>query len=158
MADGFDFAIAKNSLGRYDISFNDAGDVSGTSSFDTAILMTVFCERRAAASEVSNNANRRGWWGNTLSDIPDFEIGSKAWLLEQSRLTEDALNLALTYYRTAFQWFLDEGYANSVVVMGNLTATGIYVKIILRVAPDTVGTPLFDVWLNTGVNVQVVIN
>jgi phage gp46-like protein len=155
MADGIDFRLSKNTNGIYDISFNDSGDIQGLNSFDTAILMTVFCERRAESSEVPNNSSRRGWWGNLLSRVQNFEIGSKAWLLEQARKTEKELNLAITYYQTAFNWFIEDQYAQSIRVDGNLTASGIAVKITINVPRDNVSTPFFDLWLGTGVNVQV---
>lgn len=149
---GIDLKLTKLDSGIYDLSISDDGDLSGTDSFDTAILMSVFCERRASDSEVLDNKYRRGWWGNLLSDVPNFEIGSKVWLLEQVKLTNVQLNLCKTYLTNALGWLIEDNYSTSVSVDGVLTQTGIRVKIDINVLQDNIKTPSYDLWLNTGLN------
>lgn len=148
-----DLKITRLDDGTYDLTIGENGDLEGVRNFDTAIVLTVLSERRASESEVIVNSLRRGWWGNTLADIPDFEMGSKLWLLSQSRKTANELNLALTYSQNAFNWMIVQGFAQSVDVTGEITATGIRVKIDIKVSQSNVDTPSFDLWLGTGLNI-----
>lgn len=113
-----DIALTKSSVGYYDISIYN-GDFLKTQGFDTAILITLMAERRASSSEVPVPENRRGWWGNPLIGFSDFEIGSKMWLLEQARMTQNVRNLAITYTRNAFQWFIDDSYLDNIIITAN---------------------------------------
>ena len=59
----------------FDLVIED-GQLKELNSFDTAILMSFLCERRADESEQAVNFLRRGWWGNLLATVQGFEIGS----------------------------------------------------------------------------------
>lgn len=148
-----DLKLNRLADGSYDFSISENGDLDGVRNFDTAILLSIFDERRASESEVVVNSLRRGWWGNTLSDIPDFEMGSKLWLLSQTKKTTNELNLAITYAQDAFEWMVTEGFLQNVIVTGQITATGIRVNIDLQVVQSNVDTPSFDLWLGTGLNI-----
>lgn len=150
---GIDLKLTKQEDGNYDFTLDSKGSLEMVANFDSAIIMSVFCEKRASNHEIIDNSLRRGWWGNELSDIPGFEIGSKLWLLEQSRNTLKELNLSITYMKTAFEWFVTQDYAQSVIVTGELTSSGIRVNIDIRVSQDNVDTPSFDLWLGTGINI-----
>lgn len=155
MAIGIDLAVENNGQ-YYDLALGSDGDLKGTESFDTAILMTLFCEARASASEIKDASRRRGWWGNILSPTPGFELGGKDWLLEQSRKTQDTLNQGITYLQNAFGWFVQQGYANKVTVTGNLTVNGMDRQVTLHIEKDQVNTPALQLWANTGLgNVTV---
>ncbi len=56
--------------GFYDIDIDSSGDIDKTDGFDTAILMSFFCERRADESEVTVAELRRGWVGNSFPYKP----------------------------------------------------------------------------------------
>lgn len=145
-----DLEITELDSGIYDLIIGPDGDLQGKDSFDTAILISVFCERRADESEVPLNSNRRGWWGNTLSSVPGFEIGSKIWLLYQSRLTNVQLNLCKTYLSNALQWLVDDGYSQVISVDGTIVSSAINVTIDINVLRDNVKTPSLNLWINTG--------
>lgn len=150
MDDMIDVAFSKPSGALYyDISLNNEGDLTGVSGFDTAILMSFLCERRADISEVEAPQYRRGWWGNTLSLVPGFEMGSKNWLLYQARLTTDAANRAITYNQDAFQWFVQDGYLDRVDVSSNITNSGLIININLIRGNDVVNSLAFVLWNNT---------
>ena len=97
---GIDIALLQDERGNFDIGIDPAtGDFFLTDGFDTAITMSLFCERRADASEVPTAELRRGWWGNEVGP-EGFEIGSKLWLTYQSRKTQATLNLVVDYARS----------------------------------------------------------
>ena len=60
-----DILMTKNDDGYYDINFEN-GDLSKTDGFETALLMTFLCERRASDSEIPSPKRQRGWWGNAF--------------------------------------------------------------------------------------------
>ena len=91
----------------FDISIGSNGDFEIETGFNTAIIMSVFCERRAQPYEVSTPRYRRGWWGNTTR-TDGHEDGSRLWLLEQSRLTTGTLRLAEKYTEEALQWLTED--------------------------------------------------
>ena len=145
---GTDAILTKNSLGFFDFSLDGEGSIDTEDFFDTFILMAIFCERRANASEVPNSERRRGWIGN--ESTPGFEIGSKIWLFEQSRVDRDTLNGIGNAADDALQTMVDDEIAISVkseVVLLNDEVT--LVSEIER--PNSkVERRYFELWNNTG--------
>lgn len=103
-----------DSKGYFDFDWAEDGDISTASNLDTSILMSLFCEARAAASEIPNPALRRGWIGNETT--PNFEQGSKAWEFEQERVTGSVLAELGVIIRKSLQWLIDDGIAVNVTV------------------------------------------
>lgn len=143
-----DLKLTKTSAGYYDISFTD-GDFTLTDSFETAILMSLLCEVRADASEVPAPEHRRGWWGNEVATVPNYQIGSKLWLLEQARNNQNTLNLAVNYVKNSLQWLEDDGYIKKIEVNGLQSISDITVEIKLIRSQDRVDTLYFNLWDNT---------
>lgn len=106
-----DAVLTLNADGIYDISLTDEGDIETKAFFDTALLISIFAERRAEVSEVPESELRRGWIGN--ESTPGFEIGSKIWLYEQARLNRDTLNGIKTEAFNALTWLTDNNYVVS---------------------------------------------
>lgn len=109
-----DAVLSKNVrvAGLFDFSLTDDGDILTEDFFDTAILMSFFCEKRAADSEVPVSQRRRGWIGN--ESTPGFEIGSKIWLYEQSRVDRDTLNGINSAADESLQWMIQDEIAVAV--------------------------------------------
>lgn len=101
----------------YDISIGDGGDFSLVESFDTAIILSLFTDKRAEDSEVPSSLKRRGYFGN-LSNSGKKELGSKLWLLDQARINQETLNLAIKYAEQALQWLIDDKYIRNLIVLG----------------------------------------
>lgn len=151
MQKGIDLKLAKKKAlaGLYDLNIVN-GELELVNNFDTSLQMSVFCERRADGSEVLPPQNRRGWWGNTISNILGFEIGSKIWIYYQSRLDQTVLNRIVNAAQEATQWFVDEGYLDKVEVDGEVVGDGI-VRLIFKLyrSPDEVESKSFTLWDNT---------
>jgi len=136
--------------GYYDLTIGSNGDFTKVNSFDTAILLSLFgSDRRASATEQSDPSKRRGWIGNQFQPV---ELGSKLWLLHQSRLTQETVNRARDYVVQCLSWLTELKYADNVdanvrrdVQSGKLTAD---VNIL---APDgTTNQRSYVLWFNTG--------
>lgn len=97
--------------GIYDIKITD-GDIETQDFFDTALVVSLLSDRRASESEALLSHMRRGWIGN--EHTPGFEIGSKLWLFEQSRLTRQIINQAADAAREAVLWMVEDGLAVAV--------------------------------------------
>lgn len=138
----------------FDIAFDDSGDFLMTDSFDTAIKMSFFGEVRADRSEVPSPERRRGWWGNTVN-VDNYEFGSKLWLLDQVRATQDTLNKAINYTQLGFQWFVSDNLLSKVEVTGELRPDNVKLAIVLIRSNSIVETRYFDLWQNSGRTFEV---
>lgn len=74
----------------------------------SAVLISLFTDRIANADDVIPDGTNdpRGWWGDAGEDVP---IGSRLWLLERSKQTQEVLNNAYDYIVEALQWLVDDG-------------------------------------------------
>lgn len=53
------------------------GDIACGNDLQTAILISLFTDRLADASDETDDGNRRGWWGDLEQD---YRVGSRLWL------------------------------------------------------------------------------
>jgi phage gp46-like protein len=145
-----DIALRQNEFNEFDVSFEN-GDFKLVDSFDTSLTLSLFADARALPSQVPRSELRRGWWGNQFDDdFPLYELGSRLWLLNQSRKTQSTLNNAVDFTRNALQWLVDKNHAVSVDVQGEFTQNGIRLKITINRGNSTVETRYFDLWNNSG--------
>ena len=139
-----------NDDGYYDISIDEDGDLGTTRGLNTSLTVSFLTDRRATESEVSNPRYRRGWWGNDYQTDSSYpEMGSKIWLLNQTTLTQDTVNDATAYTQAAYQWLLDDSYADEVQVMttSNFDTININIRIIKN--DDVIGEQVYSLWQNT---------
>lgn len=134
----------------FDIALDDNGDLLTVNSFDTALKMSLFCERRANAAEEALPQFRRGWIGNASNEVINFEVGSKLWLLMQSRLDQNILNEAVDYTKQCLEWFIDDKLLKSLTVLGSRTRDKIILNIKLFRFNGKIDGFLFTIWNNTG--------
>lgn len=94
----------------------EANDLKTDAGIRTAVLLSVFLDRRAEEGDVlpEGQTDRRGWWADEFN--PD-RIGSRLWLLERSKETPDVLARAVQYTREALQWLVDDLVAERVDVV-----------------------------------------
>ncbi len=80
------------------------GDLETGDDLATAILFSLFTDRVAGPDDVipDGSADRRGWWG-------DEKIGSRLWLLDRAKQTEETRQRAADYIAEALQWLIDDG-------------------------------------------------
>lgn len=96
----------------------DTGDwsLAGTvlasgSDLQTAILISIFTDRRATADDVVTYGldDPRGHWTDTDTRL----IGSRLWLLMRAKETTETLNRARDYIAESLQWLIDDGVVGS---------------------------------------------
>lgn len=92
----------------------DINDVVSDPGLETAILISLFSDRRAGNEEIipdMSGDDRRGWWGDTLTEVP---VGSKLWLLSREK-TSGTLNALIEEYTVdALKWMITDGIAKSI--------------------------------------------
>jgi len=148
-----DFRMKKSTSGYYDLVVSN-GDFETISGFDNAILLSLFCEKRADESEISPPQKRRGCIGNEMLDISNFEFGSKLWLLEMARLVQNTVNKAVDFAIKALQWFIDDGYSERITVTGSIKDNSIILIITFYNKNDIIKKIGVDIWRNTFVDVD----
>ena len=94
------------------------GGLRARAQLETAVLICLMSDARAAAEELRDGDTNRGWPGDTFdldTAAGEAPIGSRLWLLERS--TVDAVETprrAEDYARAALQPLLDQGAAAAV--------------------------------------------
>lgn len=142
-----DAVVEKNDDGVYDFVLDAVGDIETKDFFDTSIIMSLFCERRASESEVPASHLRRGWIGND----PDFEIGSKLWLFDQARLNLNTINGIRSAIKSGLQWMVEDDIAIDVTVVVTLSGTSTVTTTVTITRPNSkVERRYYELWENTG--------
>lgn len=114
------FFDAANYRGDFAVS---GGSLSGESDLQTAVLISLFTDRRAEADDAlpDQTASRRGWWGDALGKR---RIGSRLWLLSREKQLREVVNRAKEYADEALAWLVDDGIAKRVTVHAEIVQTG----------------------------------
>lgn len=126
-----DLSSAEATIGglRVDVQMVDAvslevdlqvadGDLVPELTLRTAIMLSLFSDRRATSEELVRfgGSDPRGYWGDLLATVPGDEWGSKLWLLEREKQTDETLNRAREYARDALLWLDEDGIAETVEI------------------------------------------
>ncbi|WP_205182643.1 phage GP46 family protein [Burkholderia sp. LMG 13014] len=79
----------------------------------SAVLISLFTDRLAHSDDAipDGSGDPRGWWGDVGEAAP---IGSRLWLLDRSKQTQEVLNNARDYILEALQWLMDDGVVASI--------------------------------------------
>lgn len=99
------------------------GALSADSDLQTAVLISLFTDRRAEADDALPDAaaSRRGWWGDALGNR---RIGSRLWLLSREKQLREVVNRAQEYAEEALAWLVEDGIARRVTVHAEIVQTG----------------------------------
>lgn len=136
--------------GAFDIVIED-GDFANCDGFDTNLWVSLFSDARADISQVIVPENRRGWLGNTVSEIPERQLGSYLWLAEQRRLNQDTVNEITDYIRKCINWMITDGIATGIEVNGSIVPReGIAVSIIITSKDGVTSNHYIELWRYTG--------
>lgn len=137
--DGFDWSIAAGD------DADNPGGLSDVDPIESAIIVSLFTDRRAPDGWRPDVADRRGWWGDRVSpdgEVED-ELGSHLWLLANEVTNERTRFESQGYARAALDWMIADGLAASVEVTADILAArnGIALTIVLR---DQSGSKIYD--------------
>lgn len=83
-------------------------DLAAGGDLATAMLISLFTDRVAGPDDIppDGTGDPRGWWGDVADGVP---IGSRLWLLERAKRTQETLSRAQDYIAEALQWLIDDG-------------------------------------------------
>lgn len=105
-----------NTSGNADLSLID-DDLASDRGLITAMLLSLFTDRRAETDDVppSGDPNdRRGWWADQFSEVEGDKIGSRLWLLDRAKISNENKLRAREYVLEAWQWMLDDKVASAI--------------------------------------------
>jgi phage gp46-like protein len=145
-----DILIKQQPDGTFDIEFEN-GDFKSTTGLDTAIIMSLFVDKRASQDEISEPSLRRGWQGNELNNDSDYEIGSKLFLLDQSRATQKTVNNAESYASDGLSHFIQDGIAKKIDVSGESSGSNVTLNIEFTRDENQVDSKQYMLWENTSI-------
>lgn len=110
---------------RFDLALA-AYDLDSDDGLETAVIVSLFSDRRAHADDALPSGNdRRGWWGDTYPDVAGDKIGSRLWLFSRSKQTTQTLDTARDAARDALTWLVDDGVARSIDVQAYVVRSGV---------------------------------
>lgn len=91
------------------------GDLTGDNGLETAISISLFSDRRIGDEELPPlEKSKRGWWGDLFPEVDQDQIGSRLWLLNREKRTQEVLRRAEDYTKEALNWLIEDGVASSV--------------------------------------------
>jgi len=94
------------------------------SGLDTAIIISLFSDRRAEDGDLTAGESRRGWWGDTYAVTEGDKIGSRLWLLSREKQLPQVVARAEEYAAEALAWLIEDGIAGRVDVTASVIAQG----------------------------------
>ncbi|MBP1034367.1 phage GP46 family protein [Serratia fonticola] len=99
------------------------------------VLICLFTDARADVSDEipDGTEDRRGWPGDSFSD---FEWGSKLWLIDREKLTEEIRLSAENYASLSMQPLLRYGYARKAQVIATIPRPNWLALNIVLTRPD----------------------
>lgn len=116
-----------NATGDADLSLIDM-DLASDRGLMTAAALSLFTDRRAEADDKppSGNPNdRRGWWADQFAIVTGDKFGSRLWLLDRSKRTNETVLRAEEYVREALAWMLEDRVVASIDVTFEDTAAAL---------------------------------
>jgi len=146
--DKVDIGVSQGN-GIWDISFEE-GDIKPTCGLDTAVYLSLLTDSRATDSQVYDPKLRRGWLGNVATPVVGRDLGGKLWLLEQSRLDQDALNNAVDYANKSLSWLVEDNVCVKILVSGKIVPrSGIELDVQITSSDGVTSNIYVQLWHNT---------
>lgn len=136
--------------GNTDISVaNDGFSLTRDVGFETAVLISLFSNRRALPGETlpDPSLGKGGWWANELID---GDIGSHIWLLMRSTISQDTVTNLRRYNEEGLKWMVEDGIASYIeaeVIRAGLYQLNTAVKIV-KLSGEEVFFKYFLNWQN----------
>lgn len=125
----------------------DNGDMVLDDSLETAVIISLFTDRRVAAEELARDqTDKMGWWGDMFPDVDQDKIGSRLWLLRRAKRTTATLRLFEDYCKEALQWLVEDGVATAIKVTAEYDASYFLVGSIVIEKPVGQGTRFSILW------------
>jgi len=135
--------------GDADLSMID-DDLASDRGLETAVALSLFTDRRAEPDDQppsGDERDRRGWWADQFSAVEGDRIGSRLWLLDRSKRTNETVLRAKEYVLEALAWMLEDRVVASIDVQIETTASALLIAVGLqRPGRDPVTYRFAHVW------------
>lgn len=103
----------------------------------TALIVSLFTDARVSDEELPpGETSKRGWWGDLFPDVERDRIGSRLWLLDRSKQTNETLAQAKQYALESLQWLIDDEIASKLEVKTSYTERGVMEIIVSVTKPE----------------------
>lgn len=126
----------------------DGNDLQLDDGLRTAILVSLFSDRRARADDAvpGGNGDRRGWWADAWPQVEGDLIGSRLWLLGREKELPEVMRRAREYAQEALEWLVADGIARRIDVVPSVPRRGVLaLAITLHRADGGIENHQFDV-------------
>lgn len=99
-----------------DLNLTETG-VELDEGLETAVIISLFTDQRVSDEELPlGETNKRGWPGDMYAEIDGDQIGSKIWIFENEKQTEQNLLDLKDTSKNALNWMIEDGIAKSTSV------------------------------------------
>jgi phage gp46-like protein len=113
---------ADHQISSLDLALTAAGDLQTGQQLHTAVAISLFTDRLAAADDpLPDGTDRRGWWADAWE--PDL-IGSRLWLLSREKQLNEVVLRAQQYAEEALNWLIEDGIASRIQVQAWIVRFG----------------------------------
>lgn len=110
-------------------------DLASDRDLTTAVLLSLLTDRRADDDDVPPSGDprdRRGSWLDQFADIAGDLYGSRLWLLDRAKKTNETLLQAKEYVNEALTWMIEDKVVSSIDVITESMAGGIAIAVGLQ--------------------------
>lgn len=123
-------------------------DVGTDEGLQTAVILSLFTDRRAADDDSEAVADhRRGWWADEFAAEDGDQIGSRLWLLDRAKTGADLGLRVEEYVREALAWMLRDEVVERIDVTTETRGQALGMEVTLHRPGGTPFTMRFDnVW------------
>lgn len=101
----------------FDLSIED-DDLVADKGLESAVMISLFTDRRARDDDIlpdHGSDDRRGWFGDLVNpEVEEDQIGSRLWLLERAKTTQNNINRCKLFVEEALQWMVEDGIAAKI--------------------------------------------
>lgn len=122
-------------------------DLAGDAGLETAVTISLFTDMRVSDDDLPPGQKcKRGWWADELADIDQDKIGSRLWLLERRKRTNETLNRARELHIQALDWMIEDGVADKVTANSYYDDVGQLVTEVDISKPDGTSSRFLSNW------------
>lgn len=128
------------------------GNIETDPTIRTAVVICIFTDALANPDDElpAGETDRRGWWGDFLSDFDTDKIGSRRWVYVREKQTQETAENIREADQEALQCLIDDGIAKAVSVSTQWIARGVLAEEIIITKPngDQVNWRFNQLWEN----------
>lgn len=92
-------------------------DLKIDNGLETAVAISLLTDGRVKKEDLPHlEKDQKGWWGDMYPDIDLDKIGSRLWLIDRSKVTDETLRRSEELCEEALQWMIEDGLADEIIV------------------------------------------